>query len=55
MDAGEIFSEIERLMYYLWPTRDTDRVKVIAYRAMVKSVRVFKGLIQRTDLRETIQ
>lgn len=55
MRAGEIFSEIERLMYYLWPTRDTDRVKIIAYRTMVKGVRIFKKLIEKSDLKETIE
>lgn len=54
MRAGEIFSEMERLMYYLWPTRDTDRVKIMAYRTMVKGVRIFKKLIEKSDLKETI-
>ncbi len=55
MDVDKIFSEIERLMYYLWPTRDTDRVKIIAYRAMIKGVLVFKRIIERADFKETIQ
>lgn len=52
MDAGEIFREIERLMLLLNAEVGTDRLRIIAYRAMVKAVRVFKVIIKKQDFKE---
>lgn len=53
MAAGEIFQNIERLMMLLEPECGNDRLKLIAYQAMVKAVRIFKGLIKKQDFKET--
>ncbi len=52
MDAGEIFREIERLMLLLSEAAGTDRLKLIAYQAMVKAVRIFKAIIKSQDFKE---
>lgn len=53
MDVGEIFQNIERLMMLLEPECGTDRLKLIAYQAMVKAVRIFKAIIKGQDFKET--
>lgn len=53
MDIGEIFQNIERLMMLLEPECGTDRLKIIAYQAMVKWFRLFKDLIKKQDFKET--
>ena len=54
MESREIFQEIERLMFLLFELAAKDKMQLIAYRAMVKAVRVFKGLVKRQDFKETI-
>ena len=53
MQVREIFQNIERLMLLLEPAAGTDRLKLIGYFAMVKAVRIFKGLIKKQDFKET--
>ncbi len=52
MDVGDIFQNIERLMMLLEPECGSDRLKLIAYQAMVKWLRFFKGLIKKQDFKE---
>ncbi len=55
MDAGEIFQNIERMIMLLEPECGGDRLRLIAYRSMVKAVRVFKGFIKKQDFKEMIE
>lgn len=43
------FDEMELAMFRLWDEAKGDRLKLIAYQAMVKAVRVFKAIIKGQD------
>ncbi len=55
MDVGEIFQNIERMMLLLEPECGSDRLKLIAYQAMVKWFRFFKEIVKKKDFKESEQ
>lgn len=49
------FDEIERAMFILWDKVKNDRLRLIAYRAMVKAFEFFKMMTKKQDFHESEQ